>query len=231
MKDDKKKMKHQKLLLELKYLYADLEYHDSFIESAKRGFQEAFMDDCKNEELKSLMFSEKEDVDNKQSSPTESHDPTDKPQEAGEPPPPEPEEPKSPEEEEVHQPSKKNFSKAVKDLYKKIVSQTHPDKLLNALKEEKEHKHSLFLAATKAAEEDNLYELQQIALELGIDLGDFDESQIEIYEKEIEKIKNKINHVKSTFAWVWFDADSEESKDKIMENYSSLLLHNIKQRE
>lgn len=227
MKDDKNKMKHQKLLFELKYLYADLEYHGTFIELAKKDFHKAFMEDCKNEELKSILSMEQPTSAKAKPAPPKSSEIDEPP---GPNPQPHPEPPKE-NNEELFQPKKNNSSKAVKDLYKKIVSLTHPDKLLSATDKEKKIKHALFLKATMAAEEDNLFELQQIAIELGMELGDIDEEQAKIFEKEIEKIRKKIDNVKSTFAWVWFDTDSEESRDQIMENYSTMVLRGIKVKE
>lgn len=230
MKDSKAKMKHQKLLLELRYLYVDLEYHGTFIESAKKDFHTAFMEDCKNEELRSILLKEKEALPKSESEPP-------KPKEVNKTsvatPHPEPEETKesSKEEKELFPPKRNNSSKSVKDLYKKIVSLTHPDKLLSATDEDKKNKHALFLKATTAAEENNLFELQQIAIELGVELAAVDEEQIEIFEKEIEKIKKKINKVKGTFAWVWFDTSSHIAREQIMKNYSTMVLRGIKSEE
>jgi len=224
-------MKHQKLLFELKYLYADLEYHGTFIELAKKDFHKAFMEDCKNEELKSILSMEPPTSAKAKPEPPVPNEVDDSPNPKPQSDPEQAKESNEEEKEKLFQPKKINSSKAVKDLYKKIVSLTHPDKLLSATDKEKKSKHVLFLKATKAAEEDNLFELQQIALELGVELGDIDEEQVKIFEKEIEKIKKKIDNVKSTFAWVWFDTDSEESRDQIMENYSTMVLRGIKDKE
>lgn len=231
MKDDKNKMKHQKLLFELKYLYADLEYHGTFIELAKKDFHKAFMEDCKNEELKSILSAEHSTPAKAKPAPPEPNEINKSPDSKPQPGPEQTKEDNEEQKEELFQPKKTNSSKAVKDLYKKIVSLTHPDKLLSATEKEKKSKHALFLKATKATEENNLFELQQIALELGVELDDIDEEQVKIFEKEIEKIRKKIDNVKSTFAWVWFDTDSEESRDQIMENYSTMVLRGIKDEE
>ncbi len=43
MSDNRLKMRHQKLLFELKFLYADLEYHETILDEAKREFQKEYI--------------------------------------------------------------------------------------------------------------------------------------------------------------------------------------------
>ena len=203
MAGHKDKLKHHKLLFELKFLYADLEYHSAALNDAGCDFQKEVMRrTCAA-------------------------------------PPPQPPQPPSPPSQQEHSPEqesalgaeksdifqidKKNINKDVKDLYKKIVTLTHPDKLTLLSKDEKEHKRALFLRASTAAEENRLFALQQIALDLGIDIGSLSDEQVRILETESRKIKQEIKQMTNSYAWVWYNEDSEENKEQLMSNYFDIL--------
>ena len=124
---------------------------------------------------------------------------------------------------DIFQIDKKNINKDVKDLYKRIVTVTHPDKLTSLSEEERKHKRAIFLKATSAAEENRLFALQQIALDLGIDIGLLSDEQVKILELESEKIKKEIKQMTNSYAWVWYNEDSEESKEELMSSYFDIL--------
>lgn len=203
MASHKDKLKHHKLLFELKFLYADLEYHTAALQDAGNNFQK---------EVMSRMTDP---------SPPPSNSSTPAPQECS----PEQNDAAGAEADksDIFQIDKKNINKDVKDLYKRIVTVTHPDKLTSLSEEEKKHKRSIFLKATSAAEENRLFALQQIALDLGIDIGLLSDEQVKILELESEKIKKEIKQMTNSYAWVWYNEDSEEGKEELMSSYFDIL--------
>lgn len=194
------KMRHHKLLFELKFLYADLEYHQRIMNDATRTFQEEFLKFVKEIKAYEILFPEDDVPDPSQ------HD-------EGE-----------VDSEKIYELDKKNISKEVKFLHKKIVSLTHPDKLINLSQQEKEHREAIFLKATEAAQKDNLFALQQIALDLGIKLPPPTEDQLNIFEKEAHGIRGQKGEMKKTFAWNWHNAKSEEEKKTIMAHYTNIMI-------
>ena len=197
--DEILKMKHHKLLFELKFLYADLEYHQRIMNDATRTFQEEFLNTSKELKLYEILFPE----DNVPE-PTQ--------QDSGE-----------VENEKIYELDKKNISKEVKFLHKKIVSMTHPDKLVKLSEQERSHRENIFLKATEAAEKDNLFALQQIAMDLGIELPPPTEEQLEIFEKEANGVRRQTGDMEKTFAWNWHNSKSEEERQAIMAQYINIM--------
>ena len=97
-----------------------------------------------------------------------------------------------------------------KKLYRRISKITHPDKV------ESEFLTSYFKKATTAYSENNISELFTIASFLNIDISDIDKEKIindlksDIFTKQF-----LISARKSSIAWLWANAKSEEEKDKL----------------
>ena len=106
-------------------------------------------------------------------------------------------------EEEVKSPS-------MRKLYRRISKITHPDKV------ESEFLTSYFKKASTAYSENNVSELFTIAAFLNIDTSDIDKEQIindlksDIFTKQFF-----IANTKSSIAWRWAHAKSEEEKEQI----------------
>ncbi len=166
--DEILKMKHHKLLFELKFLYADLEYHQRLMNDATKTFQEEFLNASKELKIYEILFPE-DDVPE----PTQ--------QDSG-----------KVESEKIYELDKKNISKEVKFLHKKIVSMTHPDKLIKLSEQERSHREGIFLKATAAAEKDNLFALQQIAMDLGIELPHLQVNNLKYLKKKQMELENRL---------------------------------------
>ena len=78
--------------------------------------------------------------------------------------------------------------------------------------------------ATEAAEKDNLFALQQIAMDLGIELPPPTEEQLEIFEKEAGGVRKQTGDMEKTFAWNWHNAKSEEERQAIMAQYINIMV-------
>jgi len=94
-------------------------------------------------------------------------------------------------------------------LYRKIAARTHPDKTGdNSLSD-------LFDRAKKAYDNENIAELLDIAGSLNIELIDLSEETINLLKNNIKTISQEIDSKKTTAAWYWSQAQSEEDKEKI----------------
>ena len=133
----------------------------------------------------------------------------------------------NPDSQELFELDKKSVSTEVKHLYRKVVAITHPDKLVNLSDQEKEHRGSIFLKASVAAQQDNLFALQQIALDLGIELSPPTEQQLNIFEKEATSIRVQTGEMKKTYAWNWHTTTDEEEKQSIMDAYTALMMTRV----
>jgi hypothetical protein len=202
MPDDILKMKHHKLLFELKFLYADLQYHQTIMNGATSTFQEEFLKYIKEASLHDILFPEEVPEASAQDVET-------------------------PDSQELFELDKKSVSTEVKHLYRKVVAITHPDKLVNLSDQEKEHRGSIFLKASAAAQQDNLFALQQIALDLGIELSPPTEKQLDIFEKEATSIRVQTGEMKKTYAWNWHTATDAEEKQRIMDAYTALMMTRV----
>ena len=104
-------------------------------------------------------------------------------------------------------------------LYKKIASLTHPDVIPISEKEElKQKRIQQFIEVQEAYKQKNWYKLCQIAISLGLEVPEPKKQHLKWMESEGVRIRNRIEHIKSTFAWVWYN-EEDDKKDLVMRNY------------
>jgi hypothetical protein len=215
-----KKIKKQ--FLELKFLYADLDYYEEGLKEAQQEFQEAFYDRCeergfeqhkrpeKNTAVTSSStdigtFIEEEEQENENNYNYSSYS-------------------NPPKEEEVEQ-VKEEKDEDLSKLYKKIASLTHPDTIPSNEKEElKQKRINQFIQAQEAYKNKNFYQMCQIALELGLEIPEPKKEHLKWLDKEAERIRKRIEHIKITYAWVWYN-EEEENKNKVMDQYLSVVVN------
>lgn len=199
MEDSFLKIKYDKLVYELKFLEADLHYHESILEKGAPEFESKCRSAIKELGLEKVFYGEKSAAENYAQRETEAQ----------------------------HEPAKKTkASKPVEKLFRKIASQTHPDKLTKLTGEERAAKEKLFREATKAKEEDNLFRLHIIAADLSIEIPELSLQDILMFEKKIEEIKLEINSKKDTWIWGWL-ISSGEKRDKIITDYVDFMIKTI----
>lgn len=197
------KKKNEKLILELNYLFVDLEYHEEVYKEAQEEFKKSFY-----EEAHKLNLNVKKPENNKTTTETgistivlESNNTVTDP---------------------IEEVEEENDDNIFTSLFKKIVKLTHPDTYdKNDSENTKEKKLQTFLKAKKAVDKKSWYEIQKIALELGIELPEPSKEQIKWLEKEITRIKERITFITSTYAWVWFH--KEENKESMMHDYFKVV--------
>ena len=233
-------LKFKKMLKKAEFVHADLEYHEELVYEAKADFNEAFLDRINNmsrrekkywtrnlhklndERAKQLL--EEAEREKKKRAETE---------EAGQ------------EEQRSLVKNKETFvdgqtgeefylnpdeiedndddddkSKVIKKLYRKIASETHPDKLIASgfSQAQVERREGMFKKAKEAYERENWYVLYSIAIDLGISPGDIDEKQISWIEEDIKLTMGRISRIGQLFVWVWYTS-SDEQKERVMDQY------------
>lgn len=198
--------KYRKLFLELKYLYAELEYYEEELKEAQVNFKEAFYEKCEQLNLNVKKPEQSVQQDNSEIS-TNVHIFEEKQHY---------EEQTPIVEKEIEQP--KTDDEEISKLYKKIVFLTHPDSIPANEKEQlKQKRTKQFLQAQEAYRNKNWFLICEIAMELGIDIPEPNKKQLKWIEEESSKVKERIAHIKTLYAWVWHT--SEDNKDGIMEHY------------
>ena len=190
--------KYKNLILELKYLYSELEFHEEELEGASVSFQEALTMYC--EEHKIDLFAGAA---------------------------PKPQIPNTSDSLEILESEIVEIrDKDLKKIFKMIALVCHPDKLLKLSEKEQEEKTDLFIKAQQEAKAGNLYQLSQIAIELEIKLPPPRDSQLKLLQKEASEVQNKISQASGTYAWAWSDEDDEEKREDLLKNYVDLM-HSI----
>lgn len=209
------KKRYQKLILELKYLYVDLEYHEDILKDAKEEFDKALQEEgpkygldipkpikqeLSNSTELSTFINEDEEEEDEEPIPEQGfHIPQDTINDS---------------EENVKDEDKEDFTK----LFKAIARLTHPDTCaITDTPEQKKKKLDAFMKARKAVENKNWYELCQIAIEYGIELPEPTKKHINLLEDEIIRVKNRISFILSTYAWNWYT--EEQKRDFYLRSY------------
>lgn len=109
---------------------------------------------------------------------------------------------------------------SVKKVYRRIVTQTHPDKLEqlpnNQLKKSLIKKYK---EAVDSFKKNDVVGLFDLADELNIKLPEIDESHIISMNSKIELLNNEINNYRKSNALIWYKStNKEEVMLKIIEN-------------
>ena len=201
------KREYTKLIFEMKFLYADLEYHEIVFEESKEAFNKGLKDFMRRHNISGDI----KDYKNK-NKPEETQIKIKSEGDANM-------------EDFYNQPLKESkiTDKELSKLFKEIAVQTHPDKLNKDMSaQEKSKKIDMFLKAKKAAEEDDWFKLQEVAIDLGIDLPPPTKNQLDLLKEKIEDIKSKIHRMSDTFAWKWHSLETIESKDSLMKQYMKI---------
>jgi hypothetical protein len=201
------KKKQEKIILELKYHYADLEYHEEVFKDAQEEFKEAFYEQAPKFGYNIEKPKPVETLSNTEISRTTPYQFEEKVEEQAE-----------SAKQQILEFEKEEQDPDIHNLFRKIIKLTHPDTFSeNENAEQKNKKTQMFLKAKNAAQNKNWYELCQIALELNIEIPEPTKKHIKWLENEIVRIKERITHITATYAWYWFT--SEDTRDNIMEQY------------
>lgn len=105
----------------------------------------------------------------------------------------------------------------IKELYREIVKQTHPDKTANLTKEEMDFRSNLYQQATSGKLSGDLSQVLQVALDLDIEIQDINPSLLKSIELEIEKKELEISKIKGDIMYKWYYL-SPEDQQSLFEN-------------
>lgn len=110
------------------------------------------------------------------------------------------------------------FSSSSKRLYRKIVVNTHPDRA-----EQPEKTKKIYNKATNAKKSGNLQELLDAGKEISLapDINNITTEELDLLELNINEIKDKIQKIRNSYAWVWFHA-SPKKRNEIFYNFIEL---------
>lgn len=114
------------------------------------------------------------------------------------------------------------MSKDIKKLYRKIVTKTHPDKLIGVEEDVKLKLTNLFELAVEAVENKDLLQLISVADELGIPNITIDETHIPIIKHKVSILDDRLKKSKDSTVYVWYSSD-EETKKNILEKYLTFM--------
>jgi len=206
-------LKFKKLLKNAEFVHADLEYHEQLLPEAKHEFfktvneiyqQLSPEDQKKIDNSRARKLQEALEEQNKQIEEKEETEPAETT---------ETEEPKeSPEEDEG--PVK---AKAVKLLYRRIASQTHPDKSEAAKLSSKyaDRRVAQFKRAQKAYKDKNWFVLYQIAMEMGIPVPTPSKETLKWIEEDIKVTEDSIGDIASLVVWVFYSGGDFDKQTAI----------------
>lgn len=109
--------------------------------------------------------------------------------------------------------------KCIKNMYKQVAQQTHPDKTNDDLTKQK-----MFRQAKQALEQNDLMGMIDLYLDLDMDPPELTKDQLKQLGHNIKALQQQIQDVKSQDAYVWGVAD-EKTRDTIEQK---ILQHYIK---
>lgn len=202
MDDSFKKIKYDKLVFELKFLEADLHYHDSILEKGSAEFDAQCRQAIKSRGLEEIFYGEK--------SAAEQH----AKQQAS----------------EDRSEKKTKASRDTEQLFRKIATMTHPDKLLNLNPEDRKAREKLFCEAQIAKSDDDLFKLHLIASDLGLAVPEVSLENLLMFENKIAQMKGQIDAKKATWMWNWL-LSPPDKKDNLMNDYVQFMIQTISKKE
>ena len=98
--------------------------------------------------------------------------------------------------------------KDLKDLFKKIALETHPDRVGDS--NNKDYKTELYKEAASAVKDGDGMTLLEIAYELDIEVEVEPEKELKWLNRKIKSIKQSIAEMQNTAEWIWYHSDGAE---------------------
>ena len=99
---------------------------------------------------------------------------------------------------------------SVKELYREIVKQTHPDKTQNLTEAEIESRSELYHQATSGKISGDFNKILQVALDLDIEIGELSTEFLDNIDLEINKMTDKISKMKNDIMYQWYYAEPDQ---------------------
>jgi hypothetical protein len=99
----------------------------------------------------------------------------------------------------------------LKSIYRNIVKKTHPDKVND------EELKKIYIESTKFYENNDIISLYKVCDKLQIEY-DIEDTDFHLIQNQIQKIKEKVKFLESTFTWMWLNAE-DRKKEEIILNF------------
>ncbi len=104
----------------------------------------------------------------------------------------------------------------LKELYRKIVQKTHPDKVKS------DALNAFYVRATEANKRGDIFTMYAVSSELGI-IFEISDNEIKTLRAQIQMIKVQQNNFESSHFWAWANTEGETMKRDIVKHF---LIHN-----
>tara|TARA_R110002012_G_scaffold139281_2_gene296511 strand:+ start:269 stop:940 length:672 start_codon:yes stop_codon:yes gene_type:complete len=202
-------------ILQARYLKAQLEMDEKFFDKAQYEFAKAYHKVCKTcpAHEREILEGAMSDPDQKQKKKSNMSKAAKKAKGIEEPP---PQEEKLP---DLKIAQKDAQPESVKKIYRAIAIKSHPDKMVGLSEDVVAEKETLFKNAKSAIEKNDFLGLYDIARELGIEVPDPEEGQIEMLKKTIDSTSKSIEQLKETTAWQWQKEKDPDQKEALLVRY------------
>jgi len=113
-----------------------------------------------------------------------------------------------------------NLKNKVKKIYRDIVKITHPDKT-NSIENNR-----LYIEATKAYDEYDLFTLYNICAKLNI-YYEMDKNDKTVLMLLIKDKKENIKKIESSFIWVYISGETDEIKEELVTRFANKHKNNL----
>lgn len=222
----KDKDKFRLLILQIRYLKAQLMVNEQVLEEAQTKFAKAYHEVCKTvpeHERRVLEGALLEETEAKEREKEEKQK-QNQPQEETEHPNNDNQEP----EEITPTKNERPEDPSVKKIYRAIARKSHPDKLTEASKEEVKEKEDLFKEAQTAIQQKDFLTLYEIAKRLDVELPEPEKGQIKLLTSNVNQIKKQLKLIKETTAWQWHHEEDEDRKEALLIQYMQYIYQRFK---
>jgi len=194
----KLKKKYEKLILELRYLTADYDYHRMLYQDSQIKFAEAFEEYVAENNLitaEERILKTGEIGDDPEDEFTELEPVEDERQ-------------------------RKRINAVANAVFKKIAKATHPDKIMHMTEDEQERRRGMFQDAQDASNKREWYRLLCIATDLGISLPTPSKEHITLLETKNKELRQTIISMNKTYAMVYNKMPNEASKKNLFKEFA-----------
>jgi hypothetical protein len=97
-----------------------------------------------------------------------------------------------------------NRDSPVRNLYRDIVRESHPDKQSDKPESSKEKLSELCVGANKAKKDLDLFSVFETAKELKLKFKDLNFTHVELLERQLAFLKKKLDLIYNSYPWIYF---------------------------
>lgn len=215
--------KFRLLILQIRYLKAQLMINEQIFEEAQVEFAKAYQEVCKTVPEHERVILEGALSEETKAGQKEKKQKQNQSQEE-----PQPEQADELNDEVEPIKNEKPEDPNVKKIYRAIARKSHPDKLRSASIEEAKEKEDLFKEAQTAIQQKDFLTLYDIAKRLDVDLPEPEEGQIKLLTNNVNQVKKELKLIKETAAWQWHHEEDEDRKEALLIRYMQYIYQRFK---